>query len=477
MIRLIEKYNITADTIWNWDEKGFLIGVASAVQRIMTLEALKSGRITHASHDGSREFISLLACICANGTALPPALIYGGEAFQNTWLEDVNANDEAFFATSSKGWSNDDLGYKWLVQVFDRCTKHLKHRRRLLIVDGHSSHVNMKFINRCDELRILLAVLPSHSTHRLQPLDVGLFSPLATHYTNGLNEMNMNSLGIVRMTKRAFWSLFLPAWRHAFTEKNITSAFIHTGIFPFDPTIILDTITKQATSATKKSIKSVPATPMSGRAVRRVHRAYTNNPTSPFLAKIMKANERMAAELSIKQHIIQGLSGALINEKRRRNRGIRLNISGEREGGPQFFSPNKVQAARDILASKEDEKMKKKEDLAVKRAQTALNKSLIEKAKQERSLAAAEKRRMREEAEQARAAEKQAQNELNSIIIVPQQPIIGPHLPSTSTKQAMNKGRHAPEGDEEVWVDEEVEEVIPVTSRGRPVRMPKKFGS
>jgi hypothetical protein len=32
-----------------------------------------------ASQDGSREFISLLACICADGTFLPLALIYKGD--------------------------------------------------------------------------------------------------------------------------------------------------------------------------------------------------------------------------------------------------------------------------------------------------------------------------------------------------------------------------------------------------------------
>ena len=49
LIAAIEKYNITADNLYNWDEKGFLIGMVSATQRIMTLEALLSGRITHAS--------------------------------------------------------------------------------------------------------------------------------------------------------------------------------------------------------------------------------------------------------------------------------------------------------------------------------------------------------------------------------------------------------------------------------------------
>ena len=170
MIAAIEKYNITADNLYNWDEKGFLIGMASATQRIMALEALLSSRITHASQDGSREFISLLACICADGSALPPALIYKGDSgtLQDTWIEDWTPKDEAFFAVSQTGWSSDAFGLNWLTNIFQRYTgKKAGNRRRLLIVDGHSSHVNMKFINTYNKLRILLLILPSHSIYRL----------------------------------------------------------------------------------------------------------------------------------------------------------------------------------------------------------------------------------------------------------------------------------------------------------------------
>ena len=199
----------------------------------MSLEALESGRITHASQDGNREFISLLACIGADGTALPPALIYKGNSgiLQDTWVEDVNPNDEAFFAVSAKGWNCDILGLNWLEQIFQRYTKQkARNRTRLLIVDGHSSHMNLKFIDKCDNLRILLLLLSSHSTHRLQPLDVYLFAPLATFYTNGLNRLMFDSLGMINMSKRAFWSVFFPAWQQVFSEEKLTSAFEKTGI-------------------------------------------------------------------------------------------------------------------------------------------------------------------------------------------------------------------------------------------------------
>jgi hypothetical protein len=106
----MEKYNITAKNIYNWDEKGFLLGIASITKRIMTKEALKSSRI-HVWQDGSREFISLLACICADGSHLPPSLIYKGIShdLQDSWVEDLG-DDTTYFAASKNGWSCNKLG-------------------------------------------------------------------------------------------------------------------------------------------------------------------------------------------------------------------------------------------------------------------------------------------------------------------------------------------------------------------------------
>ena len=129
----------------------------------------------------------MLACISADGTSLPPALIYKGEShdLQSTWVQDLQESDQCYFAATANGWSCDRLGLVWLEKVFERHTKQKCRgtRRRLLLVDGHSSHVNMKFIELADRLRILVMILPPHSTHRLQPLDVGLFQLLAIAYT------------------------------------------------------------------------------------------------------------------------------------------------------------------------------------------------------------------------------------------------------------------------------------------------------
>jgi len=157
----------------------------------MSREALKASRITKAQTDGNREFISLLACICADGTMIPPALIYQGKShdLQSSWLEDLG-EDTTYFAASDNGWSCNSLGLQWLEKIFDRHTKEKAGRsRRLLIVDGHSSHVNIAFLDLASRLRILVLIMPPHSTHRLQPLDIGMFGPLSTAYSKQLNQL------------------------------------------------------------------------------------------------------------------------------------------------------------------------------------------------------------------------------------------------------------------------------------------------
>lgn len=176
---VIEKYKITAENIYNFDEKGFMIGFGRSLKRIMTLEALKSGRITKSKQDGSREFISCLACISAIGRWIPPLLIYKGDSgdLRSTWVDSVETNSMAHFTVSHNGWSNNAIGLVWLQKVFERYTKPPRQtQKRLLIVDGHSSHVNMAFVDWADQHGIILLILPPHTTHRLQPLDVGFFN-------------------------------------------------------------------------------------------------------------------------------------------------------------------------------------------------------------------------------------------------------------------------------------------------------------
>jgi transposase-like protein len=167
----ITEYNILLSNTYNMDEKGFLIGITGRSKRVFSRRMYEKKEVVESLQDSSREWITTVASICADGSALPPSLIFesANSTIQSTWVEAINAaNHSVLVSSSPTGWSNNNIGLAWLEQVFDRYTKaKAKRDYRLLILDGHGSHLTMDFIDYCDRHRILLAILPPHSTHTL----------------------------------------------------------------------------------------------------------------------------------------------------------------------------------------------------------------------------------------------------------------------------------------------------------------------
>ncbi|PMD34716.1 DDE-domain-containing protein [Hyaloscypha variabilis F] len=387
-----------------------------AMKRIMGKGAYKSGRVRQAAHDGNREFITLLACISAIGKKIPASLLYTGESYdlQNTWVQDLEDDDDFFFGASSNGWTCDAYGLKWLTDVFEPATRPTSPRtKRLLIVDGHSSHVNMAFINKCWELRIILLIFPPHSTHRLQPLDVVLFGLLSLAYHKELNAFNVRGLGMVPMKKKNFLKLFRPAWRISFTEENILKAFAKPGIWPYDPALVLNVITRPITPP--PAIQPAPSsidrlkTPRSAKSIRHFQADYRKNPTRAKLEKLFKANEELAAQAALDRWTTVGLIEALKDEKKSRARGKRLNVLGEEHTGPILFSAENVRRAQERFAEKEAFEKSERIRIDTKKAETAAKKQKAEVENAEKALQAAAREDNIEQVRVEEKAEKQAQ--------------------------------------------------------------------
>jgi hypothetical protein len=209
-----QEYQVPPWLQYNMDEKGFALGQMNNSKRFFS-RALWERKVVQAPlQDGSQEWITILACICANGTALSPGLIYQSStsAVQSSWVEDIDQNHGAFVTASPSGWTNNDIGLQWLIQVFDRETR-AKARRsyRLLYVDGHSSHVTIPFLEYCDAQKILVLRFPPHATHTLQPLDVVVFKSLSSAYSRQLEQFRIQSRGQLNIAKRDFFSLFWGA--------------------------------------------------------------------------------------------------------------------------------------------------------------------------------------------------------------------------------------------------------------------------
>jgi hypothetical protein len=76
----MREYKIEERDTYNMDEKGFFVGVTTRTKRGFTKRVWASKERTAAIQDGNREWVTLLACVCASGESLPPALIYQGKS-------------------------------------------------------------------------------------------------------------------------------------------------------------------------------------------------------------------------------------------------------------------------------------------------------------------------------------------------------------------------------------------------------------
>ena len=231
--------------IWNMDEKGFLMGLAKRLKVICTY---RQGNFPVAD-DGNRELLTCIESVSAAGVVLPPLIIYKGAAHYLGWHKFTGSHtssQEFHFSHSKRGWTNRILAMEWLTKIFEPQTMS-SGRTRVLIVDGHDSHVTIEFIRFCVKSSIRLYCLPPHTTHLLQPLDVGLFGPLQHAYSKAVDDAMRT--GVSGIFKGNFLPLYISARKAAYTMDNILNAWRGAGIIPFNSRAILSKID----SLTKKS--------------------------------------------------------------------------------------------------------------------------------------------------------------------------------------------------------------------------------
>ncbi|KAI9656988.1 MAG: hypothetical protein M1829_000361 [Trizodia sp. TS-e1964] len=152
---------------------------------------------------------------------------------------------------------------------------------------------------------------------------------------------------------------------------------------------------------------------MTGKAVQQFQKACKKSSSDKLIKKLFTANERLAAEVSITNHINRGLQNALKKEVKKRKRGIRLDLTGGEESGPQFFSPSRVEAARTMQAPKETEELERRQAIDSCKTSAALKKLEKEQEKVQKAAALADKQRLATEAKLAKIAKPQARKELS----------------------------------------------------------------
>ena len=216
--------------IFNIDETG--VSVVHKPGKVVAEVGRRVWSITSAERGKNH---TVVTCISASGFVLPPCLIYPRKRVVPENFRD-GAIPGTLFKNTENGWINQEVymeWFQWFITVIPPA------RPVLLIEDGHGSHISIELIELARANDVHLLCLPAHTTHILQPLDIGVFKSFKTFFSKACHKYLTKNPGRV-VSSDVIASLVGEAWPQALTPLNIMGGFRKCGIYPLNPGAVTD---------------------------------------------------------------------------------------------------------------------------------------------------------------------------------------------------------------------------------------------
>jgi hypothetical protein len=216
------------------DETGIALGVCTNA-RVLASSKKKKAYIKSLEN---REWVSIIESVSATGRKLRCVVIFKGQSLQTTWFRSESVPDW-LYTTSENGWTSKAIGAEWLQRIYIPESAPQLDRYRLLLLDAHSSHVDIEFLWLCKQNKIELLFLPAHSTHLLQPLDLSVFSVTKTKYRNQIRDLaSLDDAAPIK--KERFITYYYKAREESFSQKVIRAGWRAAGLVPYDPSKVIE---------------------------------------------------------------------------------------------------------------------------------------------------------------------------------------------------------------------------------------------
>ena len=340
---LIVEHQYQPKRIYNMDESGFAIGESQSSRSLVNIREELSWEVIQ----GRQEWVTAIECINAIGETIPPLVIFKAQYTNTSWIP-ADAPPNWRFSTSNKGWTTDSHGFEWIQTVFEPLTRPADpSERRLLIMDGHSSHMTAKFIALCMDSNIDMLILPPHTSHELQPLDISLFQPLKKALA--IETDRLTALADSRIPRAEWVEAYIRARERAFILSNIQAGWKASGLWPLSPIEVLNRVRQQpsATTTTHSSTNaSIPSagldmcllqsSPPDGTELREANIALRSElqkkgplptPAKRYTERMTYALETTQSELAIARKELADTK-ALLRKRQERKKGKRIALKG-----------------------------------------------------------------------------------------------------------------------------------------------------
>jgi DDE superfamily endonuclease/Tc5 transposase DNA-binding domain len=326
-----ERLGIQPEDLWNMDETGFRIGIGKR-QTVIVSAFRPRSRISTAKNS-TRESVTVVEAVNAAGSVIPPMIIMKSPAgyIMEDWVKETKLPDSTLLATSEKAYIDDELALVY-IRHFDRATSgnRQKGEYRMLVIDGHECHQTYEFMEFCREKKIILYFLEPHTTHICQPLDVNVFQAYKHYHARAVGDFH--SLGITGITKTDFLDIVESIRRQTFKEQTIKSAFAKTGLFPFNPSVVLDQIrtepeARPETPETSSDPSEADITPTDQKSLDRLLQAARTGlvQQSEIIEKLARATATSFSRNLLSERHMFRMTAANIERDRRNNSKRRVN--------------------------------------------------------------------------------------------------------------------------------------------------------
>jgi hypothetical protein len=232
--RVITRENLIPRDVYNFDESPIRLGQGGSQKKITAVE----NKEISAGKNTNRDSLTIAEAISASGDFAAPVIILPGVELLEKWTK-ARLPGRFLLTTSPAGYITDELFYDWLINIFGPASKKLQlGAKRLLLLDGHTTHLTIEVWEYCKEENIILFTTPPHLTHLVQPLDVGVFGPWKKNYRDAIDQSYQT--GCTNFDKLEFLDSIYAIRKRTFKVSTVVHAWKKAGLLPINPAVVLE---------------------------------------------------------------------------------------------------------------------------------------------------------------------------------------------------------------------------------------------
>lgn len=191
--------------------------------------------------NSSKASTSVMFAAAADGTILPPYVVYKAMHLYQSWTE--GGPKKARYNRTKSGWFDSFCFEDWVLTV---ALPYLNHKtgRKILIGDNLSSHLSVESVKLCEDNDISFIFLPANSTHLTQPLDVAFFRPLKSTWRQILEEWKKGPGRAEATVPKDKFPTLLKKLCDSLKEENVIAGFKKCGLAPLNRNKVLSMLPK-----------------------------------------------------------------------------------------------------------------------------------------------------------------------------------------------------------------------------------------